>query len=90
MLIATGVNTHQFPGEDLLVEVELYLLVSNVNTQLLERIGLEVLEAEDVKNANSIFVVFAVYEGQSGVFSRTNTMAKITRQKISTNSTASE
>ena len=40
------------PGEYVLVEVKLDLLVGNVDAELLERILLEVLEAKDVQDAN--------------------------------------
>ena len=46
-------HTHQFPGEDLLIEVELNLFICNVNTKLLKGIPLEILKAKNVQDTNS-------------------------------------
>lgn len=43
---------YHFPGEDVLVEVVLDLFVRDVDAQLLERILLEILKAEDVEQTN--------------------------------------
>lgn len=43
---------HLLPGEYVLVEVELDLLVGDVDAQLLEGVLLEVLETEDVQDAD--------------------------------------
>ena len=40
-----------FPGKDVLIEEELYLLVGDVDAQLLEWIASEILKAEDVQHA---------------------------------------
>lgn len=42
----------------MLVEIELDLLVGNVDAQLLERVPLEVLEAENVQDADVQALVF--------------------------------
>lgn len=48
------------PGEDVLVEVKLDLLVGDVDAKLLEGVLLEVLEAEDVQDADvQAFVVLS-------------------------------
>ena len=41
-----------FPGEDVLVEEELYLFVGDVDAQLLEGILGKVLETENVQNTD--------------------------------------
>lgn len=41
-----------FPSEYVLVKVKLDLLVGNVDAELLERVLLEVLETEDVQDAD--------------------------------------
>lgn len=43
-------KSHLFQSEDVLVEVELNLFISDVDTQLLEWVLLEVLETKDVQN----------------------------------------
>ena len=44
--------SHLLQGKDVLVEVELDLLIGDVDAELLERVLLEVLEAEDVQDAH--------------------------------------
>lgn len=44
--------THLLEGKDVLVEVKLDLLVGDVDAQLLKRVLLEVLEAEDVQDSH--------------------------------------
>ena len=48
---------HLFQSEDVLIKVELDLLVSDVDAQLLEGVPLEVLKAEDVKDPDVEAVV---------------------------------
>ena len=43
----------------MLVEVVLYLFISNVDTQLLKRVGREILKAENVQQANDAQVLTA-------------------------------
>ena len=43
-------RSYLLPGEDVLVEVELDLLVGDVDAQLLEGVPLEVFKAEDVQD----------------------------------------
>lgn len=43
-------SSHLFQSEDVLVKVELNLFVSDVDTQLLERVLLEVLKTKDVQD----------------------------------------
>lgn len=45
-------NLYLFPSEYVLVEVKLDLLIGNVDAELLERVPLEVLKAEDVQDAD--------------------------------------
>ena len=52
-----GRRSYLLPGEDVLVEVELDLLVGDVDAQLLEGVPLEVLKAEDVKDPDVEAVV---------------------------------
>ena len=42
------------PGEHILVEVKLELLVSNIDAELLKRIVLAILESKNVKNTNTV------------------------------------
>lgn len=61
-------ETHLFPSEYVLVEVELDLLVGDVDAELLERVPLEVLEAEDVQDADvQALVVFSGGEKKDGI-----------------------
>lgn len=46
------IYTHLFQGKDVLVEVKLDLLIGDVDAQLLKRVLLEVLEAEDVQDSH--------------------------------------
>ncbi len=41
-----------FPGEDVLVEVELDLLIGDVDAELLKRVPLKVFKAKDVQNTD--------------------------------------
>lgn len=54
------------PGEYVLIEVELNLFVSDVNAELLEGVALEVLEAEDVQDADVQILVFLSGLGGGG------------------------
>lgn len=45
-------GSYLLPGEDVLVEIKLDLLISNVDAELLEGVPLEVLKAEDVQDAD--------------------------------------
>lgn len=54
-----GVKGHLLPGEYVLVEVELDLLVGDVDAELLEGVLPEVLKAEDVQDANGLEVVLS-------------------------------
>lgn len=45
-------GSYLLPGEDVLVEIKLDLLVSNVDAELLEGVPLEVLKAKDVQDAD--------------------------------------
>ena len=59
----SGGGTHLLPGEYVLVEVKLDLLVGDVDAELLERVLLEVLETEDVQDADvQALVVFPAGE----------------------------
>lgn len=42
----------------MLVEVKLQLLISYVDTQLLKRVGTEILEPKDVQNSNVSYILF--------------------------------
>lgn len=46
------------PGEDVLVEVELDLLIGDVDAELLKRVPLKVFKAEDVQDADVQTLVF--------------------------------
>lgn len=48
----SGLSFYLFPSEYVLVEVKLDLLVGDVDAELLERVLLEVLEAEHVQDAD--------------------------------------
>lgn len=51
-------ESHLFPGENVLVEVELDLLVGDVDAKLLEGVLLEVLKTKDVQDANVQTLIF--------------------------------
>lgn len=57
-------STYLLPGEYVLIEVELNLLVGDVDAELLKRVVLEVLEAEDVQDADVLFFVFLSEKGR--------------------------
>lgn len=44
---------HLFPSKDMLIEVELQLFISNVDTQLLKWIGTKILKPKNIQNPNS-------------------------------------
>lgn len=48
----------------MLIEVELNLLVGDVNAELLERVALEVFKAEDVQDADVLFLVLLPESGR--------------------------
>lgn len=50
--MVAGQGSHLFPSKYVLVEVKLDLLVGDVDAELLERVFLEVLKAEDVQDAD--------------------------------------
>lgn len=50
------------PGEDVLVEVELDLLIGDVDAELLKRVPLKVFKAEDVQDADVQTLVFLAEE----------------------------
>ena len=54
--------TDQLPGKDVLIEVVLDLLVSDVDAQLLKRVGLEVLKPKDVQEAGGVALVTEMWE----------------------------
>lgn len=56
--LKVDVGLHLFPSEYVLVEVKLDLLIGNVDAKLLEGVLLEVLEAEDVQDADVQALVF--------------------------------
>lgn len=47
-MVAMSTLAYLLPSKDVLVEIELELLVSHVDQQLLKRVGPEVLEPKDV------------------------------------------
>jgi len=57
---------HLFPGEYVLVEVKLDLLVGDVDAELLEGVLLEVLEPEDVQDADVQAVLLLSGKGGGG------------------------
>ena len=56
--LKVDVGLHLFPSEYVLVEVKLDLLIGDVDAKLLEGVLLEVLEAEDVQDADVQALVF--------------------------------
>ncbi len=52
-------SSHLFPGKDVLIEVILNLLISDIYTKLLERIPLKILESKNIQNSNSITLISA-------------------------------
>lgn len=64
------------PGEDVLVEVELDLLIGDVDAELLERVPLKVLKAEDVQDPDvQTLVVLSTEKFKDRV--RTNVMLPV-------------
>lgn len=56
--LKVDVGLHLFPSEYVLVEVKLDLLIGDVDAKLFEGVLLEVLEAEDVQDADVQALVF--------------------------------
>lgn len=57
-IIMTCAHTHLFPSKYMLVEVKLQLFISYVDTQLLKRVGTEILEPKDVQNSDISYILF--------------------------------
>lgn len=57
-------HTHLLPSKYMLVEIELQLFIGYVDTQLLKRVGTEILEPKNVQNSNVSHILFPTERGK--------------------------